>query len=135
MSHRPPARVAAASVRSRLPERLPLDRAAGPPSWLLRPAHYQLRNFATEHRLSEANIEEKAIEAPSAPVIGLSSREQEVITLASKGASNKEIAHMLGVAHATVRVLVSRAAAKWRVKTRAELILAFQRGLEHVEQR
>jgi DNA-binding NarL/FixJ family response regulator len=79
--------------------------------------------------LSEANTEVKPLEAPKAPVVGLSSREHEVITLAAKGASNKEIAHMLGVAHATVRVLVSRAAAKWRVKTRAELISAFQREL------
>jgi DNA-binding CsgD family transcriptional regulator len=56
----------------------------------------------------------------------LSSREHEVVSLAVKGASNKEIAHALGIAHATVRVLLSRAAAKWDVKTREELLSAFQ---------
>ncbi len=92
-------------------------------------AHSLTTNFAAEHRLSEANTEERLSEvvnpAPAQPSVALSSREYEVISLAAKGASNKEIAHMLGVAHATVRVLVSRAAAKWKVKTRAELLSAF----------
>jgi DNA-binding NarL/FixJ family response regulator len=65
--------------------------------------------------------------AATEPCVELSSREQEVIALAAAGASNKEIAHSLGVAHATVRVLLSRAAAKLNVKTRTDLITAFRR--------
>ncbi len=65
--------------------------------------------------------------ASTEPRVELSSREQEVISLAAAGASNKEIAHSLGVAHATVRVLISRAAAKLNVKTRNELVAIVQR--------
>lgn len=75
---------------------------------------------------TEARVSETTTPAPARPRVALSSREHEVISLAVKGASNKEIAHALGVAHATVRVLVSRAAAKWDVKTRAELLTVFQ---------
>jgi len=56
----------------------------------------------------------------------LSAREYKVLLLAALEASNKEIAHELGVAHATVKVLLHRAAAKLGVRTRADLIEAFR---------
>jgi DNA-binding CsgD family transcriptional regulator len=55
----------------------------------------------------------------------LSEREQHVLTQASLGHSNKEIAYELGLSHATVRVLFHRAARKLRTSTRAETIARF----------
>jgi DNA-binding CsgD family transcriptional regulator len=55
----------------------------------------------------------------------LSEREQHVLTQASLGHSNKEIAYELGLSHATVRVLFHRAARKLRTTTRAETIARF----------
>ena len=55
----------------------------------------------------------------------LSEREHHVLTQASLGHSNKEIAYELGLSHATVRVLFHRAARKLRTSTRAETIARF----------
>jgi ATP/maltotriose-dependent transcriptional regulator MalT len=55
----------------------------------------------------------------------LTDREQEVVEWAAQGHHNKLIAHTLGIAHATVRVLVARAARKLRAGTRDELIRRF----------
>ncbi len=52
----------------------------------------------------------------------LSAREQQVASLAALGRSNKLIAYELGLAHATVRVLMARAAKKLGARSRAELI-------------
>ncbi|MEO8178032.1 MAG: protein kinase [Deltaproteobacteria bacterium] len=52
----------------------------------------------------------------------LSAREQQVTALAALGRSNKLIAYELGLAHATVRVLIARAARKIGARSRAELI-------------
>jgi DNA-binding CsgD family transcriptional regulator len=52
----------------------------------------------------------------------LSPRERQVAYLAGLGRSNKVIAYELGLAHATVRVLVARAAYKLGVRTRAEML-------------
>jgi DNA-binding CsgD family transcriptional regulator len=52
----------------------------------------------------------------------LSERERDVVFRALKGQDNKVIAHELGVAHQTVRVLFARAAAKLKVKSRKELL-------------
>jgi DNA-binding CsgD family transcriptional regulator len=52
----------------------------------------------------------------------LSARERQTASLAALGHSNKVIAHDLGLAHSTVRVLLARAAAKLGVSTRAELL-------------
>jgi DNA-binding NarL/FixJ family response regulator len=52
----------------------------------------------------------------------LSTREQQVASLAALGRSNKLIAYELGVAHATVRVLMARACAKLGVSSRAGLV-------------
>lgn len=60
----------------------------------------------------------------------LSAREQQVTSLAALGHSNKLIAYELGLAHSTVRVLFTRAAAKLGARTRAEVI---ERVRGHVE--
>ncbi|MEO7271058.1 MAG: LuxR C-terminal-related transcriptional regulator [Vicinamibacterales bacterium] len=52
----------------------------------------------------------------------LSPREQQVCALATLGRSNKLIAYELGLAHSTVRVLLTRVYAKFGVTTRPELI-------------
>ncbi|HZU85293.1 MAG TPA: helix-turn-helix transcriptional regulator [Polyangiaceae bacterium] len=56
----------------------------------------------------------------------LSASELEVVRLAASRVTNKEIAYRLGLAHATVRVLIHRAARKLGVTTRAKLIEAFR---------
>lgn len=53
---------------------------------------------------------------------GLSERERQVVAYAALGQSTKETAYALGISDITVRVLLSRAAAKLGVKTRARLI-------------
>lgn len=55
----------------------------------------------------------------------LSEREHHVLTQASLGHSNKEIAYELGLSHATVRVLFHRAARKLHTNTRAETVARF----------
>ncbi|HSC89498.1 MAG TPA: helix-turn-helix transcriptional regulator, partial [Polyangiaceae bacterium] len=59
----------------------------------------------------------------------LAERERQVVSNLSLGLTNKEIAFELGLAHSTVRVLVARAAAKLGVKTRAELVARYRRGV------
>ena len=54
----------------------------------------------------------------------LSARERQVAELVSLGRSDKVIAYELGMAHATVRVLVARAARKLGTRTRAGLVKA-----------
>jgi DNA-binding CsgD family transcriptional regulator len=52
----------------------------------------------------------------------LSQRERQVLALAALGRTNKLIAYELGLAHSTVRVLMSRASVKLGASTRPELI-------------
>jgi DNA-binding NarL/FixJ family response regulator len=52
----------------------------------------------------------------------LSTRERQIVTAAALGKSNKEIAFELGVAHATVRVLLARAAKKVGATGRRDLL-------------
>jgi DNA-binding CsgD family transcriptional regulator len=52
----------------------------------------------------------------------LSPRERDVVRRAIAGASNKEIARDLELAHATVRVMLHRAAAKLKARNRKELV-------------
>jgi DNA-binding CsgD family transcriptional regulator len=52
----------------------------------------------------------------------LSEREQQVVALAALGRTNKLIAYELGLAHATVRVLMARACVKLGARTRIELL-------------
>jgi DNA-binding CsgD family transcriptional regulator len=61
----------------------------------------------------------------SIAVVGLtlfSARERECLALALQGRPNKSIAYELGVANATVRVLMSRAARKVGARSRRELL-------------
>jgi DNA-binding CsgD family transcriptional regulator len=60
-----------------------------------------------------------------APV--LTKREADAVELACSGLSNKRIAIELDVSPSTVGVLLFRAAAKLRVKSRTELIAAYRR--------
>jgi DNA-binding CsgD family transcriptional regulator len=55
----------------------------------------------------------------------LSERERQVLRCAADGRSNKEIAYELGLAHATVRVLLHRAATKLGVTRRSDIIARF----------
>jgi DNA-binding CsgD family transcriptional regulator len=64
--------------------------------------------------------------APPAPT-SLSAREREVLERALLGRENKLIGYELGLADSTVRVLMSRAATKLGVRTRAEAIDAYRR--------
>jgi DNA-binding NarL/FixJ family response regulator len=52
----------------------------------------------------------------------LTRRESQVAALAQLGHSNKVIAFELGLGHSTVRVLLSRAAFKFGVRTRVDLV-------------
>ncbi len=64
-------------------------------------------------------------EAAQHGVERLSARERQVAALAALGRTDKVIAYELGVAHATVRVLVARAARKLGTRTRAGLVRAY----------
>ncbi|NOK61879.1 MAG: DNA-binding response regulator, NarL/FixJ family, contains REC and HTH domains [Chloroflexi bacterium AL-W] len=60
----------------------------------------------------------------------LSEREQEVLELVGRGASNKEIALQLGIATRTVETHVSNAMAKLTAHSRTEAVnIAIQRGI------
>lgn len=64
----------------------------------------------------------------------LSNRELEVLTLVSRGESNKEIAQSLGVNTRTVETYVSRLMGKLDARSRTEAIsVATQRGIIHLE--
>jgi DNA-binding CsgD family transcriptional regulator len=52
-------------------------------------------------------------------------RERQIVGYAALGHDNKIIAYDLGIAHATVKVLMARAAAKLGVHSRAEVISAY----------
>lgn len=57
----------------------------------------------------------------------LTKREEEALACACNGYSNKRIAQCLDVAPSTVGVLLFRASAKFGVKSRRELVAAYQR--------
>ena len=67
-----------------------------------------------------ARQNEPAGEGPAA----LTPREKQVVGYAKLGHHNKLIAYELGISDSTVRVLLARAAAKLKVRTRAELLQA-----------
>lgn len=58
----------------------------------------------------------------------LSPRERQVLAYAKLGHHNKLIAYELGIADSTVRVLLSRAAGKLGVRSRRDLLRAFEDG-------
>lgn len=59
-------------------------------------------------------------------VAALTLRERQVVAYAALGHDNKVIAYDLGIAHSTVRVLMARAAAKFGVQNREQLIAAYE---------
>lgn len=59
----------------------------------------------------------------------LAPREEQAVLLAANGDNNKQIAEALGLAPSTVGVLLFRAANKFGVKTRRELLDAYRRLL------
>ena len=64
--------------------------------------------------------------APQPPGPGaFTMRERQIVGYAALGHDNKIIAYDLGIAHATVKVLMARAAAKLGVHSRAEVISAY----------
>jgi DNA-binding CsgD family transcriptional regulator len=64
--------------------------------------------------------------APRAPGPGaLTQRERQVVGYAALGHDNKIIAYDLGIAHATVKVLMARAASKLGVRSRSEAITTY----------
>jgi DNA-binding CsgD family transcriptional regulator len=58
----------------------------------------------------------------------LSPREHEVVMRGLRGEHNKLIAHEMGLAHSTVRVLFWRAATKLGVGSRSELLAMLRRS-------
>ena len=55
-------------------------------------------------------------------LLGLSSRERQVVAYAAIGQSTKETAYALGISDTTVRVLLARAMKKLGVQSRARLL-------------
>jgi DNA-binding CsgD family transcriptional regulator len=55
----------------------------------------------------------------------LTERERQIVGYAALGHDNKIIAYDLGIAHATVKVLMARAAAKLGVRARSDVITAY----------
>lgn len=65
-----------------------------------------------------------------APVIDLSKREREVLTLVARGVGNEQIALELGIAAQTVRNYISNIYDKLGVHSRAEAVVwARERGM------
>ena len=64
---------------------------------------------------------------PSEAAPRFTRREEEALALACDGCSNKRIAQVLDVSPSTVGVLLFRAATKLNVRSRDELIAAYQR--------
>ncbi len=58
----------------------------------------------------------------SPSLLTLTRRERQIVAQAVLGSSNQQIAKYLGISHATVRVLMSRAANRLGVRTRKELL-------------
>jgi DNA-binding NarL/FixJ family response regulator len=64
----------------------------------------------------------------------LSAREMEVLTWITRGASNKEIAHLLGISHQTVKNHISNVLRKLAVEDRTQAaVLALRRGWLRLE--
>jgi len=60
----------------------------------------------------------------------LTQREKDVLELVGKGMTNKEIARMLFVSHALVRLYMSRLLEKFDASNRTELVVnAFRSGI------
>ncbi len=65
-------------------------------------------------------VSEEPAQAPS--LLALTRRERQIVAEAAAGSSNQQIAQRLGISHATVRVLMARAANRLGVRTRKALL-------------
>ncbi|MET0792335.1 MAG: LuxR C-terminal-related transcriptional regulator [Polyangiaceae bacterium] len=65
-------------------------------------------------------VSEEPAHAPS--LLALTRRERQIVAEAAAGSSNQQIAKHLGISHATVRVLMARAANRLGVRTRKALL-------------
>lgn len=75
------------------------------------------------HQLAFAHGAEGIEVRPRSPSMDLlSARERDVVLRALRGQHNKLIAHEMGLAHSTVRVLMTRAAMKLGARSRRELV-------------
>jgi DNA-binding NarL/FixJ family response regulator len=68
------------------------------------------------------------------PQSALTPREIEVLTLAARGLSNKEIAQQLGTAGGTIKMHIQNILAKLRASDRTHAVtIGLQRGILHLE--
>jgi len=65
-------------------------------------------------------VSEEPAHSPS--LLALTRRERQIVAQAAAGSSNQQIAKALGISHATVRVLMARAANRLGVRTRKALL-------------
>lgn len=65
-------------------------------------------------------VSEEPAHTPS--LLALTRRERQIVAEAAAGSSNQQIAKHLGISHATVRVLMARAANRLGVRTRKALL-------------
>jgi DNA-binding CsgD family transcriptional regulator len=87
------------------------------------------RHLAAGHRLRRKSERATIDNRPGPASIDLlSPREREVVVRAWRGQHNKLIAHEMGLAHSTVRVLLARAATKVGASSRRELLDMVARG-------
>jgi DNA-binding CsgD family transcriptional regulator len=73
-----------------------------------------------------SQVDTVVVHASHGPVIGLeilTHRERQVVACLVRGDSTKEVGFALGIANATVRVLLARAAGKLGVRSREALLL------------
>jgi len=89
--------------------------------------HSRWKGWAIALTLSVNDSEYLILRRTSRPLglSALSARELAVVRHACAGRSNKEIAHVMGISNATVRVLIFRACRKFKVASRAKLIEVF----------
>jgi DNA-binding NarL/FixJ family response regulator len=86
------------------------------------------------HRGEQYMPSEVAARIGERMLVQLSPREIEVLQLASRGLSNKEIGAQLGVVEGTVKIHVANIFGKLDVSDRSEAVIdAIKRGLVHIE--
>lgn len=86
------------------------------------------------HRGEQYMPSEVAARIGERMLVQLSPREIEVLQLASRGLSNKEIGAQLGVVEGTVKIHVANIFGKLDVSDRTEAVIeAIKRGLVHIE--
>jgi two-component system NarL family response regulator len=82
------------------------------------------------HAAFEGSSKESSDNAPNRTASILTRREQEILALIAQGKSNQEIAHLLYIAHGTVRVHVHAILQKLEVRDRTQAaVIAIQRKL------